>query len=84
MTEYLPNADSTVFLITDFIGNKVIAREIGKANVPFLPPNGNESGPVDADFFIESGSQYVMVTFRNTDKIVKFDYDLQKEAMYSG
>ncbi|MBN1466961.1 hypothetical protein JXA02_14500, partial [candidate division KSB1 bacterium] len=84
ITRYMFNADSTVYLITDFIGNKVIVREVGKDNVPFLPPNRDDAdvtqnGPVDADFYVEADTlKYVLVTYRSTEKVVKFDYLLQK------
>ncbi|MBN1559900.1 hypothetical protein JW998_06590 [candidate division KSB1 bacterium] len=87
ITQYVDDADSTVYLITDFDGNKVIAWEVGKINVPWMPPNGindSENGPVDADFFVENGSQYVLVTYKSTDKVVKFGYDLQKEVWAYG
>ncbi|MBN1479934.1 hypothetical protein EH223_18580 [candidate division KSB1 bacterium] len=75
--DFFPNADSPVYLITDFAQNKVIIRHVSKKDIPFNPQDGNLSGPADADLYEEGGSKKVLVTYRSTDTIAKIDYDLQ-------
>ena len=84
VSSFFPRADSSVYLISDYFENKVIVHHSGQLDPAFVLKSLDQNGPADADLYMESNELHLLVAYRNSGYVVKYNYSIKNELWRFG